>query len=91
MWGGRFNPVIVLGDENADALVRLFRLDALYPASAGEDVNEFVSRYGHLPWPLLGAELFAGDEEDRYARIIDIFHPMQRLHKEHLKTILHLR
>jgi hypothetical protein len=47
-WGGCFNPVIPVGDpELADALVRLFRVDALVPASSTDTVKAFIEGYKH--------------------------------------------
>ena len=59
MWGGRYNPIIPLADPKfADALIRLFRVDALVPVSEGTEVKKFVDQYKHLPWPLFQESLF---------------------------------
>src|ERR1700731_2710171 len=73
MWGGCFNPIIPTDDPTlGDALIRLFRVDALAPASDQEDVRAFIKKYKHLPWPLMGDEHFADDMRDKKRpRVVD--------------------
>ena len=46
MWGGRYNPVIPIDDfANANKLIRLFRVDVLWPLTDDEEVKEFIKRF----------------------------------------------
>jgi len=88
MWGGCYNPVIPVDDiEFARSLVRLFRVDVLWPVSEDEDIKKFIDRFPHLPNPFLHEELFVpyGDGE-RGPQLVDIYHPIRRLHDEHFKN-----
>lgn len=88
MWGGRYNPVIPIDDfEAASSLIRLFRVDVLWPASDDAAVKEFIKRFPHLPNPFFQEELFVphGNGE-RSPQLLDIYHPIRRLHEEHFKN-----
>lgn len=88
MWGGCYNPVIPVGDfEFASSLVRLFRVDVLWPVSKDEDVKKFIDRFPHLPNPFLHQELFVPHVNgERGPQLVDIYHPIRRLHEEHFKN-----
>lgn len=88
MWGGRYNPVIPVDDfATANSLVRLFRVDVLWPVSDDEEVKEFIKRFPHLPNPFFQEDLFVphGNGE-RSPQLLDIYHPIRRLHEEHFKN-----
>lgn len=88
MWGGRFNPIIPVGDkELADALVKLFRVDVLIPASLQDDAKEFSEKFKYLPWPFMGKELFVDNiGGGKGPRIADISHPIARLYNDCFKN-----
>ena len=52
--GGQHNPIILFDQPEAEALVRLFRVDMLEAISADSGAAEFVSRFPHLPRPIMG-------------------------------------
>lgn len=88
MWGGCYNPVIPVDDvEFASSLVRLFRVDVLWPVSKDEAVKKFIGRFPHLPNPFFHEELFVLHVNgERGPQIVDIYHPVRRLHEEHFKN-----
>ena len=88
MWGGRYNPVIPVDDvEFASSLVRLFRVDVLWPVSKDAAVKKFIDRFPHLPNPFFHEELFVPHVNgERGPQIVDIYHPVRRLHEEHFKN-----
>lgn len=88
MWGGRYNPLIPVDDfEFASSLVRLFRVDVLWPISKDEEVKNFIDRFPHLSNPFFTKELFVSDGYgNRDPRIVDIYHPIRRLYEEHFKN-----
>ena len=88
MWGGRFNPLIPVDDfEFASSLIRLFRVDMLWPVSTDDVVKDFIDRFPHLPNPFFQEELFVqyGNGE-RGPQLVDIYHPIRRLYEERFKN-----
>ncbi len=87
MWGGRYNPIIPVDDvEYARSLVELFRVDILWAVSPDETINSFIKSFSYLPNPLFDG-LFAPEGSDsKSAVILDITHPVRRLHDEHFKN-----
>ena len=88
MWGGRYNPIIPIDDfEAASSLVRLFRVDVLWPVSEDEVVKEFIKRFPHLPNPFFHDKLFVPySDGERSPQLLDIYHPIRRLQEEHFKN-----
>jgi hypothetical protein len=88
MWGGCYNPIIPIDDtELANALISLFRVDALAPTSDDEEVRAFIKTYKHLPWPLIGDDFFVeGLSGRKQARVVDICHPIEKLHEEYFRS-----
>lgn len=88
MWGGCFNPIIPIDDSAlGEALIRLFRVDALAPTSDHDDVRNFIKKYKHLPWPFIGDELFENDMRgEKRARVVDISHPIEKLYEDHFRN-----
>jgi DNA-directed RNA polymerase subunit RPC12/RpoP len=88
MWGGHYNPVIPVDDiEFASSLVRLFRVDVIWPMSKDEGVKKFIDQFPHLPNPFFDEELFVpyGNGE-RGPQLVDIYHPIRRLYEEQFKN-----
>lgn len=52
--GGVHNPIILLDQPEAEALVRLFRVDMLEAVGADPAASDFVSRFPYLPRPIMG-------------------------------------
>ena len=88
MWGGRYNPIIPIDDfEAASSLIRLFRVDVLWPVSEDEVVKEFIKRFPHLPNPFFQEELFVPHGNGkRSPQLLDIYHPIRCLQEEHFKN-----
>lgn len=88
MWGGRYNPIIPVDDfEFASSLVRLFRVDILWPVSTDKDVKKFIERFPHLPNPFPHEELFVSYGNGELGpQLVDIYHPILRLYEEHFKN-----
>jgi hypothetical protein len=74
LWGGRFNPVIVIDDaDRAKRLVELFRVDVVWPLGDGPDVTAFPDRFPHLINPFLFKSLIIGNaRQDKRAQLLDI-------------------
>lgn len=89
IWGGRYNPVILIDDlEVATSLVRLFRVDVLWPVFNDEAVKAFIKRFPYLQNPFFRDELFVPYHGERSPQLLDIYHPIRRLHEEHFKNNL---
>lgn len=74
LWGGRYNPVIVVDDPLASSFVNAFRLDALYPISRDDLTEGFISGFPYLRWPAIGEDLFEGG----YTSFQDVSHALRR-------------
>jgi len=83
LWGGRFNPIIPVSRNRAlaESLVRLFRVDALFPLADDNLLKDFVASFTWLPWPNFEQSLFIGND----ARFLDIYHPARHLFQQRLK------
>jgi hypothetical protein len=81
VWGGRFNPILVVDDaDQARDLVDLFRVDVVWPVGDTEQVNEFPKRFPHLIKPFFEKSLFVGDVRGgRRAQLLDIHNALVTL------------
>lgn len=62
LWGGRYNPVVIVEHESAGDLVDLFRVDVVLPIGEAASVKAFPARFPHLIKPFsLPDSVFAGD------------------------------
>jgi hypothetical protein len=88
MWGGRFNPMIPVGNlDLGRQLVNVFRVDVLIPLSDGKDVKTFIDQFPHLPNPFFDPRLFVEKSSGKLsARVLDLYHPIRRLYEEHFKN-----
>jgi len=86
LWGGVFNPILSLGDpDRAAQLVRLYQVDALFPAEEDAQLTAFAERFPYLRWPDIHKSLFVSGEGGRgHATCLDIYHPVRRIYEEHL-------
>ena len=86
LWGGVFNPILSIGDtDEATQLVRLYEVDALFPAAEDPQLAAFIERFAHLRWPSLHRGLFVDGWRGRGRAIfLDIYHPVRRIYEEHM-------
>ncbi len=86
LWGGRFNPVIpVENDAVAEALVKLYGVDLLYPVADERPLQDFVARFPWLPCPTFRRELFIPGGEGTKAAFLDIYHVVRDIFNEQIK------
>ena len=94
LWGGRFNPMIPLDDpELADALVKLFAVDLLYPVDKSETGQAMVSKYSYLSWPLGGGPELLSEENEGpfFVKMLDVSHAMFDLKASDREAALRLQ
>jgi len=61
LWGGRFNPIVVVDRvEQAEDLVKLFRVDAILPIGDSEIVRSFPARFPYVINPFFHNRVFVG-------------------------------
>jgi len=86
LWGGVFNPILPVGDpDRAAQLVRLYQVDALFPAEEDAQLTAFAERFPHLRWPDVHKSLFISGAGGRgHATCLDIYHPVRRIYQDHL-------
>jgi len=64
LWGGRFNPIIIVDQqEQAEALVNLFRVDMIFPIGDSEAARSFPGRFPHLINPFFRDPIFVGNAQ----------------------------
>jgi hypothetical protein len=52
--GGNYNPIILVDQPEAEAIVRLFRVDMLERVGVHPDLAAFAAGFPHLPRPITG-------------------------------------
>lgn len=73
MWGGRFNPIVMVDRPEAADLVELFRVDMSVPVGDSQEVEAFCKRFPHIINPLFPKELFLHDPgKPSHAHVLDI-------------------
>lgn len=86
LWGGRFNPIIPLGDpELARLIIKTFRVDCLYCPSESPEGNAVLAEFKYLLWPSFYRELFIEGTRGRLATLLDISHPVRHLYEDKIK------
>jgi len=86
LWGGRFNPVIVIDDEApARHLIELFHVDILIPVGEDERCRAFAKTITHLPDPLFREELFGKGWSSGRCVLLDVYHPIRKFFERHIK------
>lgn len=82
--GGLFNPIILVGQENAKDIADIFHIDALVPMSAGPDVQDFIKQFEHLIRPYSGSAALHFDRQDGGpgVRVLDITNLLTRWHAD---------
>lgn len=86
-WGGVCGPVLPVGrvGDHVDQLVRLYEVDALFPAVEDPQLRGVVDRFPHLRWPSVHRTLFIrGSGEKGFATFLDVYHPTRIIYKEHI-------
>lgn len=84
LWGGRFNPILVVDrEEEARHLAELFRVDLICPLGDSKDVKEFPANFPHLISPFHGDSIFIKDEKWRsFAHVLDIYNAISHWHNK---------
>jgi len=77
MFGGRFNPIVMVDRPEAVDLVDLYRADIIVPLGSLEAVVKFPAKFPHLKSPLFSEDLFLLDSRGpARAHILDIHNAM---------------
>ncbi len=86
-WGGRFNPIIPLGDpELARYLVKVFRVDCLYSLSESQQGTDLQAEFDYLLWPDFNKALFEDAANgQRQAAFLDIYHPVRHIYEDEIE------
>lgn len=75
LWGGRFNPIIVIDrEEEANRLIDLFRVDVIIPIGETDEVQNFPKKYPYLINPFFHDSIFIKGSEHSppSANVLDI-------------------
>ncbi|MCK9425423.1 MAG: hypothetical protein M0Q21_05205 [Ignavibacteriaceae bacterium] len=80
LWGGIYNPIIPVNDEKlADYLIKLFRVDILYPIIENKKIEDFIKKYNYLQWPFNNQSLYTQSQLFHQSVLLDIETPAQML------------
>jgi hypothetical protein len=65
LWGGRFNPIVVVDrEELSRELIDVFRADVIIPVGESDEVKQFPKKFAHLITPfMLERQVFLPDEQ----------------------------
>lgn len=98
LWGGRFNPLIPVGNTKLAAdLVELFKVDILFPISEDKIILDFIDQCPHLPWPFrFDKQLYYNWQgKNRVPVFLDLYHAESRffsdLHEENTLSKMQLK
>jgi hypothetical protein len=82
--GGRFNPIILMGQEDAKNIADVFHIDALIPVSEGPDVQAFAEQFEHLIQPYFGNIALHFDRQGKGpgVHVLDITNLLTRWHAD---------
>jgi hypothetical protein len=67
-------------------LVKLFRVDVLYPITGSEKVRTFIKQFPYLRWPFFESGLFTQGFNKVYTQILDIYHPIRVLYQNEVRN-----
>lgn len=81
LWGGRFNPILVVDrEEEARRLVDLFRVDLIWPIGETDEAKAFPQKFPYLIQPFYHDSLFVGGANERkYAQALDVHNALVHL------------
>jgi hypothetical protein len=87
LWGGRFNPIIVVDDEaTARDRIDLFHVDVLWPIGQDKKSTAFAKSIKHLPSPFFGEALFEEEQGGHKKSILlDVTHPIRIFFDQNIK------
>jgi hypothetical protein len=75
LWGGRFNPIIVVDQQElAQELIDVFRVDLILPLGDSQQVKEFPKKFPHLITPFFHDNVFVGNGEGgARCQVLDVY------------------
>lgn len=81
MWGGRYNPIVVVDRvDEAKRIVEVFRGDVILPMGDAPAVLGFPAQFPHLINPFFPQSLFLSDNQtDGKAQVLDIHNALIQL------------
>lgn len=84
LWGGRFNPILVIDrEEEARQLVELFRVDLICPLGDSQEVRDFPKKFPHLISTFHGDSVFVKDKRwGSFSHVLDISNAISHLHNK---------
>ena len=83
LWGGRFNPIIVVDrQDEAESLVDLFRVDVILPIGESSAVQSLPKRFPYLIKPFFYDSVFIDDGMGGgLSQVLDVLNAMTHLHR----------
>ncbi|MDR3464111.1 MAG: hypothetical protein P4L76_17550 [Beijerinckiaceae bacterium] len=81
LWGGRFNPIVIVDRPEAEDLVELYRADMIVTLGDSLEVQKFAERFPHLMKPYFPDTLFLRDTKaPGRAHLLDVHNAVVYCH-----------
>lgn len=81
MWGGRFNPIVMIDHPEAVDIIELFRADVIVPVGDSPEVKVFPKKFPHLISPFFPDSLFMRDRgRPAHAQMLDVHNALVHWH-----------
>jgi hypothetical protein len=87
LWGGRYNPIIPVGQGIDSAqLVKRFQVDVLFPVREDGDLIKFADSFSYLRWPSFRTPgFFVESDWGKETPFLGIAHPVYDIHDKFVK------
>ncbi|MGO4703288.1 hypothetical protein [Dyella sp. 2RAB6] len=84
LWGGRYNPIIVVDHEqDAIDLVEMFGVDLICPIGDAPEIDHFTKKFPHLISPFFNSDVFIKDEKwTSFSYVLDIYNAIIQWRRE---------
>ena len=93
LWGGRFNPIIPVDNEQlALQLVESFHVDTLYPIDHHDSATlAFKTKLPHIQWPIIHHDIIVNagppSQSSPFVTVLDVRHALVSLHDAYVKDL----
>ena len=84
LWGGRFNPIIIVDSDAASRLIDLFRVDVIIPIGEGSELQDFTKKHSYLINPFIHDSIFVKETKHYppYSIVLDVQNALVHLREK---------
>lgn len=73
LWGGRFNPIVLVDQVEAKDIIMTYRADIVVPVGDNDTVKQFAEQYTHLTPPFFPKVTVVGQGQDARSHLLDMY------------------